>query len=100
MTDRFKVKVTEDAKLDVRDAVDWYEFQRPGLGIRFKNHLNQAISQLKLNPYRQIRFDSVRVVPMKIFPYTIHYELVEDKKLVVIISVFHNARSPKRWRNT
>lgn len=93
----FKIKIEPEARLDIQEAIDWYNNQEQGLGRKFHTQLLKRIESLSKNPYFEIRFDSVRCLPMKKFPFMIHFTLDETQNCVVVHAVFHTSLNPKNW---
>lgn len=92
----YEIYLSSAAVADIKDASDWYEKQRPGLGYEFEMSVGAAITFLESNPLLcQKSYRNIRVKYTKRFPYGIHYEMAE--KSVKIIAVFHMKRNPRRW---
>ena len=90
----FKIIILEEAKSDVRESITWYKNINPILSKRFDNSFNNSVKQIKENPFQyQIRYDEVRVVLLRTFPYLIHFSI--DKETIVIKAVFHTSRDSK-----
>ena len=90
----FKIIILEEAKSDVRESITWYKNINPILSKRFANSFNNSVKQIKENPFQyQIRYDEVRVVLLRTFPYLIHFSI--DKETIVIKAVFHTSRDSK-----
>lgn len=90
----FKIIILEEAKSDVRESITWYKNINPILSKRFANSFNNSVKQIKENPFQyQIRYDEVRVVLLRTFPYLIHFSI--DKETIVIKAVFHTSRDCK-----
>jgi toxin ParE1/3/4 len=84
-----------EARLDAKDATDWYELQQQGLGKKFKAALREAILRIKNNPYHaSIKYVTVRTAVCMPFPYAVHYEIDELNAVVRVISIFHFSRRP------
>jgi len=82
----------------LREAACWYNKQQQGLGKRFTQQVRQKIALLKKEPYAAaIRYDDVRTAVLDVFPYMIHYNLDEAKKLILISAVLHTRRNPGLW---
>lgn len=78
-----------------QDAYEWYEEQQKGLGDIFLAKLDEALQKLASNPVLySIAFKSYRQVAIQRFPYVVVYEI--DKKDVIIYSIFHTSRQPKK----
>ncbi|MEQ8909133.1 MAG: type II toxin-antitoxin system RelE/ParE family toxin [Vicingaceae bacterium] len=93
----FSVVIDPNAILDIQEAIDYYDEQLVGLGEKFEVNLNKHINSIKNNPYHQVRYDKVRCLPLKKYPYSIHFTIEEDKQQITIRAVFHMAINPKRW---
>jgi len=84
--------------LDIQDITDWYNLQKSGLGKRFQNSVIKNINSLKKNPYIfAIRYNEIRCVPVKGFPYLIHYHLNEGDSKVEVMAVISTDRDTKIW---
>jgi len=84
----------------IQEAIDYYDEQQTGLGKRFEAELNSLLVFLEDNPFFRIRYDHVRCLPMKKFPYMVHFTIDERKQLVVVRAVFHTSVNPQRWEET
>lgn len=94
----YKVTISEEAALDIEDAAFYYENKSIGLGFRFSNELKTHLEGLKFNPFFEVRYENVRCLPMKNFPFMIHFTIEEKENLVNIRAVFHTSLNPKIWR--
>jgi len=91
----FKLKISVKARLDVQEAMDWYNDQLPELGIRFLNDFRSTLAYITEHPYSFRKFDaSNREAGLKIFPYLIIYK-VEDLKITVL-GVFNTHQNPTK----
>lgn len=93
----FTLIVSPIAKTDLQEAYEWYENQSVGLGERFLGNLDDAFEDLLQNPFYAIRYDSTRCLPLRIFPYMIHYNINEERRIIYIISIFHMKVSETKW---
>ena len=95
---KYKIQIQDSARGDIQEAVDYYEGQSKGLGRRFVAHINDTSNILKLNSHFQIKYDEVRCLKIRSFPYALHYTIIEDKSCVIIQAVIHTASDPaKAW---
>jgi plasmid stabilization system protein ParE len=82
------------AQQDMEQAAQWYNAQRPGLGLDFLAALSEALPIIQSNSYLfTARYGSIRHCLVKGFPYLIYY-LVESSTIVVI-AVLHQGRDPQ-----
>ena len=64
----FKVKIEPDARLDIQEAIDWYNKQQKGIGKKFHTALLIHIDSLTKNPHFENRYDTVHCLPLKKIP--------------------------------
>jgi len=95
----FSLVIDPRAIQDIQHAIDYYDQQQAGLGIRFEATLNKHLLVLKKNPHFYLRYDQIRCLPLKKFPYMVHYTVDEDNSLITIRAVFHTSVSPQKWEN-
>lgn len=94
----YKIFIDKDALNDIQDIIDWYNARLNGLGKKFQTQVKFQIKKLKQNPtIYNIRYNNVRCLIIKKYPYMVHY-IVDNKKLTVhIFAVIHTSRNPKIW---
>jgi len=93
----FKIKIEPEARLDIQEAVDWYNKQQKGLGKKFHADLLKYIDSLTKNPHFEIRYDAVHCLPVKKFPFMVHFTVDVSKKIVAVRAVFHTSLNPDNW---
>ena len=87
------IVLREDARAEFDQAFDWYERQKPGLGVEFVAKVQDVFDRISNLPLlHAIVFEDVRRAPVKKFPYAVYYRPEPDQ--VVVIAVFHNRRDP------
>ena len=86
-----------EARAEMREAVEFYEAQLDGLGLRFLSAVEQTTERISVHPdvgaplggeFRK------RIVPG--FPYNIVYRVWED--YIYLVAVAHQHRRPSYWR--
>jgi len=88
--------VRPEAEAEMTDAFDWYEERVPGLGFEFLSCVDAVFSAIQRSPQHFPRVHkTARRALSRRFPYAIIF--VEDDERVVVLSVFHAKRNPKRW---
>ena len=95
----FDIVFEKRAEFDIQQAVDYYDTQQIGLGEKFWLSVSKHISSISKNPFFQIRYSNVRCLPVKKFPFMIHFLVDEKRKIAYIISIFHTSQSPDKWLN-
>ena len=76
---------------DVQEAIDFYDNHQTGLGKQFELILNKHFEVLQKSPFSQIRYDNIRCLPVKKFPYMIHFSVDEKDKKIIITAIFHTS---------
>ncbi|NBR14503.1 MAG: type II toxin-antitoxin system RelE/ParE family toxin [Crocinitomicaceae bacterium] len=94
---KFTLELDPRAIQDIQEAIDYYDEQLVGLGEKFEAYLNKYMKSLSKNPFFQIRYDSIRCLPLKKYPYMIHFTVDEKLNTVYIHSVLNTARDPKEY---
>ena len=83
------------AQGDLREARDWYDRQREGLGSEFLLAVADAMLALEESPLRYpIYYRDFRRVLMDRFPYKIFYRI--EGQAVIVYRVLHGARDHTR----
>jgi hypothetical protein len=95
----YRIKAEPEALDDIQQAIDWYNEQQSGLGRTFLAEVQTAISSLKVNPFFQVRYDNVRCLPLKKYPFMVHFTVHEPEKLVIIRAVFHTHLDPDNLKH-
>lgn len=92
------VKFLSEAEGDLRDATQWYETERQGLGRKFKNAVFDGIDLVAKHPRSfAVERRGVRSAPVEGFPrYRVYYRV--HRTHLEIVSVFHTSRDPEQWQ--
>ena len=87
------LKISQLAFLEIEDAKEFYNLQKPTLGDTFKNDVKKTIENIKNFPnlYPNITNDLKRTVLHR-FPYSIFYAITNDT--ILILSVAQQHRKP------
>jgi plasmid stabilization system protein ParE len=91
-----RIIIASQAERELREAIDWYERQQPGLGVRFEAQVNRALCRIAQNPNRFPRVSRLawkaRVLR---WPHSIFFTVSSDRHHVIVLAVFHGKRNPK-----
>lgn len=89
--------IRPEAEEEMADAFDWYEERVPGLGSDFLLCVDATLNSILRQPQQYPRVHRVvRRALTRRFPYEVFF--VDDAERVVVLSVFHAKRNPKRWQ--
>ena len=82
------------AILMIKEAYDWYELQKPGLGEEFLEELDSFYKRIEVHPeyFGKIK-KNFRQAALKRFPFVLVYEIIKTE--VVVFAVFHTSRNPR-----
>lgn len=96
----YRLVIRKRAINDIQDAYQWYEEQQTGLGYLFIQEIQDAYIKLKEHPviYQKVKY-GFRQLNINKFPYVIVYDVDDTNKLVIIYTVFHTSRNPKKKFN-
>ena len=85
-----------EAQLDAEEAAFWYDLQKPGLGNRFTQELDQLLQRMTEYPrqFPELEF-GIRRSLLQHFPYSVFFAIEDD---IVVIAVLHQHRHPDRWK--
>jgi plasmid stabilization system protein ParE len=86
-----KVFLTDTAKLDLIDIVDYYVIHNPLIADHFENELQKRLETLREFPQvGHIGFAGLLELGFHDFPYVLSYQVLQDE--VQIIAILHTAR--------
>jgi toxin ParE1/3/4 len=87
-----------EAVAETQEAFAWYEAQRRGMGVEFRDELQETLDKIQANPNQYpVVHRNVRRALVRRFPYGVFY-VVEGQRIVVL-AVFHGSRDPGQWKS-
>ena len=91
-----KVEFIEPAILELDDAIEYYNFESPGLGTKFLDEklLNIRMIQKYPNAWPKYSVHTYKITLRK-FPY--HLIFTKKQNILYIIAVAHQHRKPEYW---
>ena len=98
LEENYKTIILTRAKLEVDEAAFYYESTRKGLGKLFYKEFKNYALTLKTMPFFEEKYNIVRTLPLKKFPYTIHFTVDEIEKIVSIQAVTSNYQDQNTTR--
>ena len=94
----YEIIILVRADLEVDEIIEYYESISNGLGTKFNNEFEDYVETLKTFPFFEEKYNIVRILPLKKFPYTIHFTVDEFEKIVSIQAVTSNHQDPNTTR--
>ena len=92
----FTVDLLFKAHLEIFEGWKWFEEQEAGLGYRFEDEVFRKIQLIEANPFQYPLKKKAREALTDTFPYLIVYRINKRRKVIMIISIFHTSRHPKK----
>lgn len=82
------------ARMELDEAMGWYERQKQGLGVELKEVVDAMLTRIAETPGRfpPVRGE-VRRALLRRFPYAIHF--LPEPQAIVVLAVFHTKRVPR-----
>lgn len=87
-------------KADIISATDYYKKISPQLARQFLFRIREAKVYISRSPLGfQIKYNYVRTLLLKQFPYHIHYLIDDNQKQIVILAIIHAYKNPADYTN-
>lgn len=87
------------AEQELVEAVDYYEEQKPGLGLEYLEEVEHAVDFLIRYPEAgSIVQGSLRRLVLPRFPYSLLYRILENDR-IRILALAHHKRRPQYWHD-
>lgn len=91
----YSLIIKPQAVATARDAYQWYEKQREGLGDMFLSALDIGLKTIQSAPTANAKVKkNYRQARLNRFPYVIIYELIRSE--IVVLTIFHTKRNPRQ----
>lgn len=94
----FTIAILPTAINDLQKAIDYYDEQQIGLSEKLESEINQLFSTIEKNPFFQVRYKKVHCLPLKKFPFMIHFTVDEKTFTIYIRAILHTSLNPdENW---
>ncbi len=97
----YSLELLPIAEEELNDSFEWYQKQRDGLGYEFIDEISHYLSIIERKPlHYPLRYgNDLRFAPLNKFPFLIVYWIEESRGLILVASLFHTSRKPKKIKN-
>jgi plasmid stabilization system protein ParE len=86
-----------EALSEYKEAVSWYLERSNVVAERFVIAVREKVKEISNDPYRyKTTYSFFKESSLKKFPFNIVYFIDEKLKTVIITSIFHHRRNPKK----
>ena len=88
--------ISPEARIEIAEAVGWYESQQPGLGRRFWQMVKERLRAICQHPelYPPTGGGKYRKTKVRKFPYLVYYRVKPEG--IRALSVFHASQDPAK----
>ena len=90
----YSIIVSPRAQIEIEYAIDYYALNSENAPSKFIFVLQEAYKTLKINPFFSMRYKNVRALKLNKFSYSLYFTIIEEQKIVQVLSCFHNKRNP------
>jgi toxin ParE1/3/4 len=90
----YKIIVSPRAVKEIENAVEYYSLYSAKAPLHFIDEIKQCYLQLESNPFLRVRYNNIRSIGLKKFPFSLYYVINELRNSVRILSCFHDKRDP------
>jgi plasmid stabilization system protein ParE len=82
---------------EYKNSIRWYQKRSDLAAENFIKETTNCIRSICTNPARyRNTYKTFHEAPLKRFPFSIVYFVDEEKQTIVIVSVYHHKRDPRR----
>ncbi len=96
------LRLLQEARDETKEAYDWYDDNRFGLGEEFLHELEIVYERIEEHPRRSRKIEipelehrEFRQQMLRRFPYKVIFEIQESA--IVVLAVMHARRRPYYW---
>jgi mRNA-degrading endonuclease RelE of RelBE toxin-antitoxin system len=91
----YRVLFARDALEELALAKRWYNKKSKGLGHKLQSEVAETIRMIKRNPFFEpVQYEGIRIAGCKNFPYSLHYQVNEGQRTVLVTIIIHQHRKP------
>lgn len=91
----FELQIDLKAETDVEEAIDNYISKSLKVAQKFYHSVQNSYDSLEKNPFFQIRYLDYRCLPIKGFPYMIHFTVDAEKNIVFVHPIINTDKGPR-----
>jgi plasmid stabilization system protein ParE len=90
------IRFRPEVAVDLREAAEWYNEKRDGLGDEFLDEFWSAVDTIGDRPLSfGIASTGLRACRLARFPYVVHFRCGDGE--IVVVAVMHGGRDTSAW---
>lgn len=93
---KYIIDVSIRARQELADASKWYDEQQLSLGEQFEEEVLKKFDLIQSNPLHYPFKKRFHEALIGTFPFIVVYKIIKYR--IVIVSIFHTSRHPKKKR--
>jgi plasmid stabilization system protein ParE len=87
----------EMAQVDYEAALQWYLERSEKAALNFISALDNTLQKICDHPTRwRNEYKHFYELGVKKYPYTVIYSIEADRQLIIVSSIYHHKRNPKK----
>lgn len=91
---KYKVIILKFASIDLETSDAYYRQFSEASAIRYFELVLEHLKTLEFNPFFEVRYDNVRILPVKEMNHNIHFTLDENRRIVRVYAIVSSFRKP------
>ncbi|MDR2221784.1 MAG: type II toxin-antitoxin system RelE/ParE family toxin [Flavobacteriaceae bacterium] len=93
----YNIVILPSAIQDIDMILAYYHSISKSILESFKKELDKTLKVLRINPFFQIRYNDIRAISIKKFPYVIFFKVNPYKQTVSIVAVFNTKQNIDKY---
>jgi len=93
----YKISFRSRSSREYLTSILWYKERSLQATENFINEVNEALEKVSLDPKRyRNTYKQFYEIGLKTYPFAIVYFIDEEEQQIVIVSIFHYKRNPRK----
>jgi len=93
----YVVELLDKARYELFESWKWYEEKEEGLGHRFEEAVYRKLYLIAGSPlHYPLKAGKYREAQVEDFPFIIVFKTDERRNLIIVYTLFHTSRHPRR----
>ena len=93
----FSLVIEERVQIEIEEAFEYYEKRNVTVAINFFTEVQSSYLALQINPHFQVRYKTYRCLPMKGFPFMLHFTIDETARIVKVHALINTSQNPNQY---